>query len=122
MAYCPVCTASYGDDDYACPDCRTPLARGTWSALDPDARPIALVELYRCWNGLEADRLAGLLEARGIPARVRSMGIAGYPLTIAPFAERRVTVDGDLVGAARRVILQAIADGYVSSDGAWIVR
>jgi Putative prokaryotic signal transducing protein len=118
MSYCPTCTASYAEDDYACPDCRGPLVRGPRAG----ARPAGFVELYRCWNGLEADRLAGMLQARGIPARVRSLGVAGYPLTIPPFGERRIAVDASLVDAARRLILQAIVDGVVSGDGAWLPR
>ncbi len=116
MAYCPNCTATYSEDDYACPDCRLPLAPG---ARD-EPRPPAFVELYRCWNALEADLLAGVLADRGIPARVRSMAMPGYPLAIAPFDERRIAVAAHAVDAARRVILEAVADGIVSSDGAWI--
>ncbi len=116
MAYCPICTATYTEEDYACPDCRMPLEPGR----RPDARPTAFVELYRCWNALEADLLVGVLTDRGIPARVRSMGMPGYPLAIAPFDERRIAVAAGVVDAARRVILQAVADGIVSSDGAWI--
>lgn len=116
MAYCPSCTASYAEDDYACPDCRLPLAPGG----RPAARPSGLVELYRCWSALEADLLAAVLTERGIPARVRSLGMPGYPLSIAPFDERRIAVAADLVDPARKVILHAIADGVVSSNGAWI--
>jgi hypothetical protein len=118
MRYCPGCTASYAEDDYACPDCRGPLVPGPRR----EGRPGGLVELYRCWNGLEADRIVGVLEAKGIPARARSLGVAGYPLTIPPFDERRIAVDPALVDEARRVILQAIVDGVVSGDGAWLPR
>lgn len=116
MAYCPSCTASYTEDDYACPDCGLPLAAGERTA----ARASGLVELYRCWNAIEADLLAAVLDERGIPARVRSLAMPGYPLSIAPFDERRIAVAAELVDAARKVILHAIADGIVSSDGAWI--
>lgn len=118
MAYCPTCTATYSEDDYRCPDCDIALVRGP---RRPEGRAAGgFVELYRCWNAIEADLLAGLLAERGIPARVRSMGLPGYPLTIAPFAERRLAVDAASVDAARRIIVRAIADGFVSSDGAWI--
>jgi hypothetical protein len=118
MAYCPDCTASYAEEDYACPDCRAPLVRGR----RPPPAPHALVELYRCWNSLDADRLVRVLADRGIPAASRSLGVPGYPLTIPPFGERRIAVEASLVDAARRVILQAVVDGVVSSDGGWLPR
>lgn len=121
MAYCPTCTASYSEDDYLCPDCRVSLVRG---ARPPAPGPASrgFVELYRCYNEIEANLLAGHLAERGIPARVRSISLAppSYPVTIGPFAERRILVAADCVAAARRVIVEAVADGFISSDGAWL--
>lgn len=119
MPYCPTCRATYTDEDYLCPDCREPLAPGARPSAS-QGRRLVLVELYRCWDTLEANLLVGVLAEQGIVARVRSMGVAGYPLTIAPFAEQRVAVDADLVSEARRAILRAIADRVVSSDGGWL--
>jgi hypothetical protein len=119
MAYCPSCTATYADEDYLCPDCRQPLAAGARPRASRGRR-VGLVELYRCWSPLEANLLVGLLAERGIVARVRAMGIAGYPMTIAPFAEQRIAVDAALVNEARRAILRAVTDRVVSSDGGWL--
>ncbi len=124
MAYCPACTASYSDDDYLCPDCRVSLVHEP-RRPEPGERGAAsrgFVELYRCYNEIEANLLAGHLVSRGIPARVRSLSLAppSYPITIGSFAEQRILVDADCVGAARRVIVQAVADGFISSDGAWL--
>ncbi len=121
MAYCPTCTATYSDDDYLCPDCEAALVRGPRPGSEGRG-PGGFVELYRCWNAIEAELLAGLLAERGIRTHVRSMALPGYPLTIAPFAERRLAVDAASVNAARRIIVRAIADGFVSGDGGWIRR
>lgn len=124
MAYCPACTASYSDDDYLCPDCRVSLVREPRRPEPGDRGALSrgFVELYRCYNAIEANLLAAHLVERGILARVRPISLAppSYPITIGPFAEQRILVDAEYVNAARRVIMQAVADGFISSDGAWL--
>ncbi|MFZ5876029.1 MAG: redoxin domain-containing protein [Nitrospirota bacterium] len=79
-----------------------------------------VVELYKTYDPLEADRIADLLAEHEIACVVRDLTISPYPMTIGRFGERRISVaEGDVV-RAREIIEEAIQDGYLSSDGSWI--
>jgi peroxiredoxin len=79
-----------------------------------------LMELYKTYDPLEADRIADLLAEHEIACVVRDLTISPYPMTIGRFGERRISVaDGD-VARAREILEEAIHDGYVSSDGSWM--
>jgi peroxiredoxin len=79
-----------------------------------------VVELYKSYDPLEADRIVDLLAEHEIACVVRDLTISPYPMTIGRFGERRIGVaDGD-VARAREILQDAIRDGYVSSDGSWM--
>ncbi|HET8761269.1 MAG TPA: DUF2007 domain-containing protein, partial [Nitrospiria bacterium] len=78
------------------------------------------VELYKTYDPLEADRIADLLADHGIWCAVRDLTMSPYPMTIGRFGERRISVAPQDRERAREVLEDAIRDGYVSRDGAWI--
>jgi peroxiredoxin len=80
----------------------------------------SVVELYKIYDPLEAGRISALLADEGISCAIRDLSISPYPLTIGRFGERRVSVAADDAVRARSVLEQAIRDGYLSSDGAWV--
>ncbi len=79
-----------------------------------------MVELYKTYDALEADRIAALLAEHAISCAIRDLSISPYPLTIGPFAERRISVAAEDAVRARAALEQAIRDGYLSADGSWI--
>lgn len=79
-----------------------------------------MVELYKTYDVLEADRIADLLAEHEIACSVRDLSMSPYPLTIGRFAERRISVEADDADQARTVLEQAIRDGYLSSEGSWV--
>jgi peroxiredoxin len=79
-----------------------------------------MVELYKTYDALEADRIADLLAEHAISCAIRDLSISPYPLTIGRFAERRISVAAEDADRARAVLEQAIRDGYLSSDGSWV--
>ena len=76
-----------------------------------------LKEIYLSYDMMEADRIRGLLEANGISCAIRDMTITPYPINIGMFSEKRIAVEEDRVYRARKLIEDAIKDGYISSDG-----
>lgn len=79
-----------------------------------------VVELYKTYDSLEAGRIADLLADHAIACSIRDLTISPYPLTIGRFGERRVGVSLPDVAEARRVLHDAIQDGYLSREGSWI--
>ena len=79
-----------------------------------------VVELYKTYDSLEAGRIADLLADHAIACSIRDLTISPYPLTIGRFGERRVGVSLPDVAEARRVLQDAIQDGYLSREGSWI--
>lgn len=79
-----------------------------------------VVELYKTYDSLEAGRIADLLADHAIACSIRDLTISPYPLTIGRFGERRVGVSLLDVAEARRVLHDAIQDGYLSGEGSWI--
>jgi thiol-disulfide isomerase/thioredoxin len=78
------------------------------------------VELYKSYDPLEADRIADLLADHGIGCAIRDLTMSPYPMTVGRFGERRISVAAQDLGRAREILEDAIQDGYVSRDGAWI--
>ena len=78
---------------------------------------IDLKEIYLCYDFMEADLIKGLLKENGIQCVVRDMTITPYPLSIGNFSEKRIAVEEDRALRARKLIEDAINDGYISSDG-----
>lgn len=75
------------------------------------------VDIYACYELLEALRAQNLLESYGISCRVRDLSSSALPLTIGKFGERRITVPHETVIQAKQVLGKAIADGYLSTSG-----
>lgn len=75
------------------------------------------VDIYACYELLEALRAQNLLESYGISCRVRDLSSSALPLTIGKFGERRITVPHEAVIQAKQVVGKAIADGYLSTTG-----
>ena len=79
-----------------------------------------VVEVYKTYDTLEAGRIVDLLADHAIACSIRDLTITPYPLTIGRFGERRVGVSSEDVPEARRILGDAIRDGYLSCEGSWI--
>lgn len=73
----------------------------------------AWVEVYVAMNPVEAAAVTGLLEAEGIEARLRDMGVALYPVSVGPLGEKRIAVRAQDADSARRLLRGAVEDGLL---------
>jgi len=87
----------------------------TGQATGPTGSPF--VDIYACYEMLEALRTQNLLESYGISCRVRDLSSSALPFTIGKFGERRITVPHEAVIQAKQVLGKAIHDGYLSATG-----
>jgi hypothetical protein len=86
--------------------------------MDNPMEPV--IELYKTYDPLEAGRIVDLLGEHAIACSIRDLTMSPYPLTIGRFGERRVAVSLPDAPEARRVLEDAIRDGYLSGEGVWI--
>jgi hypothetical protein len=82
----------------------------------PNSAP-RLIDIYACYDLLEAARAKSLLESRGIECRLIDLAISPLPLTIGKFGEKRLSVPHEAVIEAKQLLGTAIQDGYLSADG-----
>ncbi|HXZ25790.1 MAG TPA: DUF2007 domain-containing protein [Nitrospiria bacterium] len=75
------------------------------------------VDIYACYDLLEAQRIQNLLESQGISCRLRDLSCSPLPLTIGTFGERRLAVPHQAVIQAKQTVGKAIHDGYLSANG-----
>jgi len=75
------------------------------------------MDIYACYDLLEALRAQNLLESYGISCRLRDLSSSALPLTIGKFGERRVAVPHEAVIQAKQLLGKAIHDGYLSASG-----
>lgn len=75
------------------------------------------VDIYACYDLLEALRVQNLLESYGISCRLRDLSCSALPLTIGTFGERRISVPHETVIQAKQMLGKAIHDGYLSTSG-----
>jgi hypothetical protein len=87
----------------------TPQTTGKTSPL--------FVDIYACYDLLEAIRAQNLLESYGISCRLRDLSCSALPLTIGTFGERRIAVPHETVIQAKQTLGKAIRDGYLSTSG-----
>jgi len=76
-----------------------------------------LIDIYACYDLLEAQRIQALLEAQQIPCRLVDQASSPLPLTIGRFGEKRLAVPHADVIAAKQRLAEAIRDGYLSGAG-----
>jgi len=88
-----------------------------------DAAPMAgktnrsFVDIYACYDLLEALRAQNLMESHNISCRLRDLSSSALPLTIGKFGERRIAVPHEAVIQAKQVLGKAIHDGFLSTSG-----
>lgn len=75
------------------------------------------VDIYACYDLLEALRAQNLLESYGISCRLRDLSCSALPLTIGTFGERRIAVPHETVIQAKQLLGRAIHDGFLSTSG-----
>lgn len=75
------------------------------------------VDIYACYDLLEAVRAQNLLESHGIHCRLLDLAIGPLPLTIGKFGEKRLSVPHGAVIEAKQRLGTAIEDGYLSANG-----
>lgn len=75
------------------------------------------VDVYACYDLLEAARAQNLLESHGIRCRLIDRASTALPFTIGKFGEKRLSVVHAEVIQAKRLLGKAIQDGYLSARG-----
>jgi hypothetical protein len=75
------------------------------------------VDIYACFDLLEALRAQTLLQSYGISCRLRDLSCSALPLTIGTFGEQRIAVPHETVIQAKQTLGKAIRDGYLSTNG-----
>jgi hypothetical protein len=83
----------------------------------PTAAIPRFVEIYTCYDALEAGRIHNLLDSHGFLCRVVDLTSGPLPLTIGKFGEKRIAVPHAEVVRAKRLLGAAIHDGYLSASG-----
>jgi len=91
------------------------MTLNTAQPTNPTGSPF--VDIYACYELLEALRAQNLLESCGISCRVRDLSSSALPFTIGTFGERRIAVPHETVIQAKQVLGKAILDGYLSTTG-----
>jgi len=71
------------------------------------------VDVYTATGAIEALTVAELLREAGLDATVREMGIYGYPMSIGPLGEKRISVPREEAEEAREILLRAAEDGVI---------
>lgn len=117
MPFCPVCRTEYRAGVQVCADDGATLVD---SLPGDDMTGTALVEIYTTYNGLEGERIFGILEDKGIACFVRSLQRAAFPTSAGAEAATRIAVPRVDVDKATALITQAREDEVVSRDGAFI--
>ena len=75
------------------------------------------IEIYVCYNALEANRIQGFLESRGFLCKMIDLTSSPLPITIGKSGEKRISVPHEDVVQAKQLLGVAIHDGYLSSMG-----
>lgn len=75
------------------------------------------VDVYACYDQLEAARAQNLLESNGIRCRLIDRASTAIPLTIGKFGEKRISVPHESVIRAKQLLAAAIRDHYLSASG-----
>jgi hypothetical protein len=117
MLVCPQCESEHDGDERFCPECGMPLVHGgaaeaTVTERQQRARRIrpeyaqgALVKATYARNQAEAELIAGMLLAEGIPSLIRRSAAFDVPDFMAA-GPRDVLVPQSGLAAARDVLLQ----------------
>lgn len=76
-----------------------------------------LVEVYIAQDRVEASAVLALLHGADLDPRLRDMTITPYPVSFGPMGEKRIAVPREQGEEARRLLRQAIEDGYLRRHG-----
>lgn len=110
--YCPTCFCEYTDDVKTCPEDGQVLLRKKPKPPEP------LVDLYAAYGILEAERVADLLEEKGILAHETTDGISQMPVENA--MSFIICVKKEDIKAAKEIIEQLRSDGVISKNGTFL--
>ncbi|RME49805.1 MAG: hypothetical protein D6795_11150 [Deltaproteobacteria bacterium] len=90
MPFCPKCSAEYEPGIEKCYDCGVPLVE----TLPPEAeeKEEEFVEVFRCFDIVEAELVSDLLKEAGIDNFIHEMSIPMFPINAATGSERRIAV------------------------------
>ncbi|MEW6325315.1 MAG: DUF2007 domain-containing protein [Nitrospirota bacterium] len=78
---------------------------------------VPFVDVYACYDWLEAIRAQNLLESHGIPCRLIDRSSTALPFTIGKSGEKRISVPHGSVIQAKQLLAAAIRDQYLSASG-----
>ena len=116
MPWCPNCRSEYRPEIAHCsePNCdNAPLLPEL--PADPD-----VLEIYTAADGLEAQRLAGLLQDAGIEVALADHADHVFPTPASASSGVRIAVTRAGEAAARALIDSARADGVISEEGEFL--
>ena len=113
MPFCESCRAEYEDGTELCAECNQPLV----DALPDSGSPSNMTDVYVCYDGRLAERVAELLVRDGIEVLIRDRTSSAFPTTVGETAMQIVAVDEASRPRARELIKAAVADGVVAADG-----
>jgi hypothetical protein len=113
MPYCPSCRSEYEEGTVTCADCGEPLV----DQLDDNGSVEELVDVYECWEGQQAERLATVLRDSDIHVLVRDRSSSAFPTNVGKTAQQLLAVPREQAADARSVISNAVNDGVVPAEG-----
>jgi hypothetical protein len=112
MPICPVCSAEYRVGTTTCADCGAALV----DRLVDDATTQDTVDVYRCWDEQELQRVIEVLRAAGVDTLLRDKTSSAFPM---PGVDQGkiIAVTRDDAERARTIVEAAIQDGVIVGDG-----
>ncbi len=78
------------------------------------------VEVYYAYQFTDIDILIDALRQNGILCEKRGLAPAQFPFTVGKHSQTRISVRRDQVDEAVEIIRQALADGAITDEGAFM--
>lgn len=79
-----------------------------------------LVDLYICYNPIEAEFIREVLDENDIAVFLRDMHPSQFPMNVGKHAQVRIVVEDDKAREAMELIQQALEDGAITGEGKFI--
>ena len=116
MPFCPTCRSEFQTGTNTCPECEEPLL----DQLENGGLTDELSNIYICYDPQQAERLATILKNRGIYIMIRDRRSGAFPTNVGKTAQQVLAVAIEQLDLARSIIENAIHDGVVPPEGAFV--